>query len=650
VPKLIDFGIASIHHDGAPAQATQLHPMTLEYASPEQLRGTAITTATDVYSLGVVLYELLVGQLPHSSKAVAPHELARLICETVPVRPSAAAIDQPEEHCRRRGATRARLRSQLRGDLDNIVLQALRKEPEHRYSSVERFAEDLRRLSSGLPVTATRGSWHYRTSKFVRRHWAGTIATAAALIAVMAGLAVAMRETRLANHQAEVARQQRSLADRRFNDLRKLADSMLFEVHDSIKDLPGATLARKLLVTRAIEYLDSISAESRNDTLLLRDLVVAYQKIGDVQGQPRQANLGDVAGAELSYRKARELGERLVAAEPGNLDLRRDLVKSYGKLSDLLAAKGDLAGAMEYSGKQMATATAVYEADPKSIANRTLYAVYRMDHGYKQATLGGDLPQGLRNVGLGAELLEQLAIERPQDHYVHRILGLSYSRAAELQDADTIGLQQALALYQKALAVKQQLLAAEPNNADYQRLVAYDKFTIGSVLKQLGRQREAIALDREALASFEQLARADPVSPLYRHDVAEARHDLGEMLADSGVTVEAVEQLQLSLAALRALTDNAGPTGVADPIAASDLYWLGEVHVRAASLGNDTSHQQREHCREARIWFGQALPALQQVLRHSAADPVIAEQIRNLQRDRQRCADLPVSLVRQPSR
>jgi non-specific serine/threonine protein kinase/serine/threonine-protein kinase len=426
--------------------------------------------------------------------------------------------------------------------------------------------------------------------------------TAAALVilAVLGGVVATVREARIASANAR-------RAERRFNDVRKLANSLLFELHDSIKDLPGSTPARKLLVTRALEYLDSLSQEVKGDPALQRELAAAYQRIGDVQGQPRQANLGDPAGAEASYRKALAIREALIASDPKNLEIRRELVPSYGKLSDLLRSVGDLQGAMAYSRKEFETAQKLYQADPTSLPVRVLFGTYSMDHGYKQATIGQERAAGLENMHQGSLVLQKVISDQPQHMYARRILALSYSRAAEILRSDAAERSEALALNKKSLAVNETLLAADPNNADYRRLVAYNQFDIAALLADTGDLKGALAKDREALVSFEALAANDPASTQFQEDIAELHNHMGELLTRTRDFGKAIPELTKSLDALKKVPLSRDPHLQVGQVALSDEFWLGKAHA-GLGLSNGYRSANNERCRESLFWLHKALP------------------------------------------
>jgi serine/threonine protein kinase len=642
-PKLLDFGIAKILDptatDSAGPAVTLFQVLTLGYASPEQIKGETITTASDVYSLGVVLYELLTGQSPYRVATSASHEISRAVCEDEPRKPS-TIVREKENEPNSREAPGQKVRKRLRGDLDNIVLMALRKHPGRRYSSVEQFAGDIRRHLQNLPVIARQDSWRYRTSKFVIRHKTGVLAASAAAIALLAGVGVILHEARIARQQAQLAQEQRMRAERRFNDVRKLANSLMFEVHDSIKDLPGSTPARKLLVSRALEYLNSLNAEAKNDASLRQEMAAAYEKIGDVQGQPRQANLGDPEGAADSYKKALAIRESLAAADLKDLEVRQQLVPNYAKLSDLLWAMGEPEAAMEYSAKAFNQADELYRSDPKSQMNRKLYAKFRMDHGYKQAVVAGDRDAGLENLRQGSALLEQLASENPSDLQVRRMMGLSYSRAAEILREDPKERQQALALYKKAITTKQGLVAAEPNNAEFQRLVAYDHFSIGELLAAMDENDAALSQDREALAAFQKLAASDPANAQFQQDIGRVSAQMGRVLIDLGRLSTGMAQLRSSLSTLERMPDANNQRSLVGFTILTDRLWMGKSHVLLASSRSASGQQVAAHCREADAWFSKCLPGFEAIRDHAPPQYGGAARVDEVNEEKARCQQI----------
>lgn len=305
VPKLLDFGIAKIldptTHDGRFQPTLTIHrALTPGYASPEQVTGAAITTASDLYSLRLVLYELLTGFSPYglASHATA-QEVAHAVCEVEPEKPSTMVRRMPPEDGAReptaiapseiaalRQSSPEKLSKMLEGDLDDIVLMALRKEPKRRHASIEQFSQDILRHLDDLPVIARKDTLGYRASKFLTRHKEGVVGAVVFIFMLILGLAVTLWETHIARHQAEIAKMQRALAERHFNDLRELSGSLMFDIHDAIKDLRGSTPARKILIDKSLKYLDRLASVSGDDASLRRQLAIGYERVAAVQGYP----------------------------------------------------------------------------------------------------------------------------------------------------------------------------------------------------------------------------------------------------------------------------------------------------------------------------------------------------------------------------
>lgn len=304
--KLLDFGIAKLLADETtPGTATILtlesgSALTPQFAAPEQITGGAVTTATDVYALGILLYVLLTGQHPAGAGLNSPAELVKAVVETEPPRASeVAGAAGGRAAADKRGTTPERLRRQLRGDLDTIVGKALKKDPGDRYNSVPSLAEDLRRYLKHEPIGARPDTLTYRAAKFIGRNLFSVAAAMLTLAAIVAGSAVAVYQARV--------------AQRRFQDVRKLAHTFVFELHDEVAKLDGSTKAREIMVRTGLQYLDDLASNAGGDPGLQREIAAAYMKIGDAQGYPTRPNLGRIADALVSYRKAGDIYQRLAA-------------------------------------------------------------------------------------------------------------------------------------------------------------------------------------------------------------------------------------------------------------------------------------------------------------------------------------------------
>lgn len=381
-----------------------------------------------------------------------------------------------------------RLRRRLRGDLDNIVLKALRKEPERRYASAEQLAEDIRRHLQGLPVTATPDSLSYRAGKFVRRHRFGVAAAALIVVAIAAGVIATVREARI----AEINRRH---AENRFNDVRKLANSLMFEIHDSIRDLPGSTPARRLLVTRALEYLDSLSQESRGDSSLQRELAAAYERVGDVLGYPYGANLGDTHGALQSYHKALALRESLAAASPHDPQLQSDLAESYFRIAQTSEAGGDFSAALDAMRKAL-------------------------------------------------PITQRMAVGQTRPERLDDLAG-SYYFTAELLDqtGDPEGAQ---GNYQRAAAVRQAALQANPRNVPLRAHLAGDYAGQAWSLVEKRDLTGAVAMQSRAIGILEDVSRENPQSAALREYLGEAVNRIARIRQMQGNFPAALEAYRRS--------------------------------------------------------------------------------------------------------
>jgi serine/threonine protein kinase len=350
-PKLLDFGIAKLispDWNSDEATLTQFRVLTPEYASPEQIEGGAVSTATDVYSLGVVLYELLTGCRPFSFREKDGRSTVDITMATEPPKPSVAAeSSQPNNGTKRRAVDTTSFHpvpitvtaveaSRLRGDLDNLILKAIRHEPERRYQSVQEFSDDIRRWLAGLPVSATADSRLYRFRKFFKRNRAAVLASATAGILLMIAFGVT-------GWQYSVARDQQAKAEARFQSIRLVAKSLLNETSKELENVPQSAEIRDSVVERAVALLNSISIDENTDPEFLDEVADAYEQLAHIRNWKSRKTTEAIA----DYRKAISLRERVIRDTAENFEARAKLASTLSGLGEVY----DLIGDSEESGR-----------------------------------------------------------------------------------------------------------------------------------------------------------------------------------------------------------------------------------------------------------------------------------------------------------
>jgi tetratricopeptide (TPR) repeat protein/tRNA A-37 threonylcarbamoyl transferase component Bud32 len=549
VPKLLDFGIAKLVEatdDATPVEtAFGARAMTPQYASPEQLRGERVTTVSDVYALGVLLFELLAGERPYEVAGKSADEVREIVANTEAAKPSAVAARRDDP------AAAAR----LRGDLDAIVLTAMRREPTERYGSAALLAEDVRRHLTARPVVARGDSVTYRAARFVRRRKLGVAAAAAIVLSLIGGVITT-------SWQARVAGAERARAERRFADVRRLSTSFLFDFHDAIATLPGSTPARLLVVSKALEYLDSLASEAGDDRELQKELAAAYDRVGDVQGNPGAANLGDIDGAIASYRKAEAIRRSLAAGAPDSLPARLDMATSTMRIGYADFARGAVKDAVAKFRDALAIREEAYQAGvPSPSAARAALAETTARLCTTLIPIG-DLPGAIASCRHNLSLTEELLRERPDDHL---ILVMHAVNATGLGNALRLNRQpdEAAATLEEAIGRHQALLARNPLDAEVRRRLAVSHAYLANVHIDRKQPEQASESFGRAIAELDALAKADPANARIRTELSYMLNQRVRILVASGRTADARTDAQRALVLLRTGTEQPGAGGEA---------------------------------------------------------------------------------------
>ena len=501
-PKLLDFGIAKLlNSTGAEQTQTNMRVHTPAYASPEQLRGEMAATSSDVYSLGLILSEILGGGRKMDGSA------------------------------------------KIGGDLKNIVAMSLHEEQERRYGSVEAFSEDVRRYLQSLPVIARQDSFSYRTSKFVKRNALAVAISALFVLSLIVGLAATLWQFRTA--QAE-----RSRVERRFNDVRALVNNFISELNDELEKVRGNTKARELLVKRTLEYLDNESLEAGGDTALERELATAYIKIGDIQGNSYYQNLGDTTQALESYKKSLKIRLHLVRDNPANAEMKSELAHTYESIGDSSYDKGDLNASLENYQKAVEIVELLSAAAPDDV-NTKLYLAQLYTGVGDLKDMGGtmsfkDLAGSFEQQNKALAIREELFASDPENREFNIYLNQSYQRMANLnrmkgdfdEESKYLG---------KLQPIVEKMIAREPDNPTRKRdsALCYGKFTI--YFREAGDFEKAAAYLEKSLALRGTLAGGDKTDVRGQRDLANGYSLKGELLTEMGDAPGALESFRKTL-------------------------------------------------------------------------------------------------------
>jgi tetratricopeptide (TPR) repeat protein len=388
----------------------------------------------------VLLYRLVTGISPYAEHDSSPLDTIRAICEVIPTAPS---------------TIQGRFAPQLRGELDAVVMCSLRKDPDQRYRSVAAFADDIRAWLELRPVHALPDSRWRHAVKFIRRNRLASAAAGVAILSLVLGLTVA-------TWQAGVARKERNRAEARFRDVRRFSRSVLFELHDSIRNLPNSTPSRNLLLARATEFLDRLAADPAADVNLKLELAEGYRRLGHVQGSSFGDNIGRPGDAVVSFRKAIRLGHEAMSSDSAKWAALMLQMGAYDDLTDALSARGDAAGAEQAYRTHLALterATAAPRLDnPLRLAIATSFsnlAFYRSQ----------------QNDLAGAKLLYERAVGGFNDlekHHAgsteaHTQYAFSLKRLGAIRITEG-ALDDAKRLYSIALELETAMAAADPGN------------------------------------------------------------------------------------------------------------------------------------------------------------------------------------------
>jgi serine/threonine protein kinase len=590
-PKLLDFGVAKLFSPDwnattVEATVTNFRLMTPEYASPEQIRGQMTTLASDVYSLGVVLYELLTGTRPHKIKTTNPIEISEEILTKEPLPPSAVKCPKSQVpglksqvsskfqvSSFRSEETNPKSKIQnpksLRGDLDNIILKAIRREPERRYQTVTEFCDDIHRYLNNLPVKATADSRAYRVWKFYNRHRKAVVSSLAVSLLLIAATAVS-------GWQFFVARQERAISEQRFNQLRGVAKSLLNDTNAALAKLPQSAELRRSILEKSIAVLDSLTTGEISDPVFLNEIADAYENLGRTQNWSFRESEKSLD----NYRKALSLREKALELAPDKANVRRKIAQTLGGMFEVYGILGDAEKVLEISEKSRANSLEILALEPDNAPN--LYSL----SGQSEQLAGqlqsfGRIDESAGQMRQSFEFIDRaLEVQRsngnsPEARTQLVFFMMQKANLFEKTERD----DEALEIYRSAAALAEEIYRADNSQSFAFNHTARTHRLMGDIHKRRGDFEKALAEYRFSLELIK-TNRENPNLDLRSLNYAESINSLrvGSMLEKTGKRSEAAalvdEGVRIFSARLKVYADEAGEMIYAPELLqlASDYY------------------------------------------------------------------------------